>query len=95
MASVTLKFYADDGDLVILVSSSGQSKNILNGATKALSLGLKLVTFSGFAKDNPLCALGDSNFWVDSQSYNHVQMAHHVWWAAIIYFIIDSKLKMA
>jgi len=90
-----LEFYADDGDLVILISSSGQSKNILNGATKALSLGLKLVTFSGFAKDNPLRALGDSNFWVDSQSYNHVEMAHHVWLVAIIDFIIESKLKMA
>jgi len=89
-----LEFYADDGDLVILISSSGQSKNILNGATKALSLGLKLVTFSGFAEDNPLRTLGDSNFWVDSQSYNHVEMAHHVWLVAIIDFIIESKLKV-
>ena len=89
-----LEFYADDGDLVILISSSGQSKNILNGAEKALSLGLGLVTFSGFSENNPLRALGRINFWANSQSYNHVEMTHHVWLVAVIDFIIEKKLKV-
>ncbi|MCP4951258.1 MAG: SIS domain-containing protein, partial [Proteobacteria bacterium] len=69
-----LDYYADEGDTIILISSSGQSENILNGARKALSKKLNLVTLSGFRPDNPLRNLGDINCWVDSTSYNHVEM---------------------
>ena len=40
--------YADQGDLAILVSSSGRSANILNAAKTAREMGLTLATFSGF-----------------------------------------------
>ena len=43
-----LEFYSNKGDLVILISSSGSSKNIVLGAKKAKQLGLQLVTFTGF-----------------------------------------------
>ena len=78
-----LECYADDGDLAILISSSGSSKNILNGAVKAKQLGLTVITFSGFAPENPLRKLGDLNFWVDSREYNIVEMSHHIWLAAL------------
>jgi D-sedoheptulose 7-phosphate isomerase len=78
-----LSFYADKGDLVIMISSSGRSKNILLGAARAKKMGLDLITFSGFKKDNPLRAMGSLNFWVNSKSYNFVEMAHHVWLLAI------------
>lgn len=79
-----LGFYADKGDLVVLISSSGKSKNILLGAAKAKKMGLDLITFSGFKEDNPLRSLGSVNFWVNSKSYNFVEMAHHVWLLAIV-----------
>ena len=86
-----LEFYADKGDLVILISSSGQSQNIINGAKKALSMELSLVTLSGFRPDNPLRSFGNINFWIDSQSYNHVEMAHHIWLVAIVDYIIEAR----
>ena len=43
-----IEFYADQNDLVILISSSGQSKNIINAALKVKEMGLSLITFSGF-----------------------------------------------
>lgn len=86
-----LEFYADKGDLVILISSSGQSQNIINGAKKALSMNLDLVTCSGFRSDNPLRSLGNINLWIDSDSYNHVEMAHHVWLVAIVDYIIANR----
>ena len=86
-----LEFYADEGDLVILISSSGQSPNILNGAKLAKEMKLPLVTLSGFKEDNPLRTIGDINLWVDSSAYNIVEMTHHVWLLAIIDYLIEQK----
>ena len=86
-----LEAYADQGDLLILISSSGKSQNILNGAEKAKNMGLTVITFSGFLPDNPLRKLGDLNLWVDSSEYNIVEMTHHVWLVAIIDYLIETK----
>ena len=83
--------YADAGDLAILISSSGNSANIINGANKAKNMGLSVITVSGFSFDNPLRKLGDLNLWVDSTEYNIVEMTHHIWLVAIIDYIIDTK----
>jgi D-sedoheptulose 7-phosphate isomerase len=89
--SEAIKSYADSGDLLILISSSGQSKNILNGAQTAQALGIKIVTFSGFLEDNPLRKLGYLNFYVNSLSYNLVEMTHYVWLLSSIDFAISQK----
>jgi len=88
--SQALKFYADKGDLAILISSSGSSKNILNGVKTAKELGLQVMTFSGFNPENPLRKSGDINFYVDSKGYNIVEMSHHVWLLAIVDKIIGK-----
>jgi D-sedoheptulose 7-phosphate isomerase len=88
--SQALTFYADKGDLAILISSSGSSKNILNGTTTARELGLGIITLSGFNPDNPLRQLGDLNFYVDSRGYNIVEMVHHVWLVALVDRIIGK-----
>jgi D-sedoheptulose 7-phosphate isomerase len=90
-----LEFYADGGDLVILISSSGQSPNILNGAKQAREMGLPILTLSGLRSDNPLRILGDVNLWVDSTAYNIVEMTHHVWLVAIIDYLIEQKQDQA
>jgi D-sedoheptulose 7-phosphate isomerase len=86
-----LEAYADKGDLVILISSSGKSQNILNAAEKATEMGLSVITVSGFLTGNPLRKLGDLNLWVDSTEYNIVEMTHHVWLVAIIDYLIESE----
>ncbi|MEE9190826.1 MAG: SIS domain-containing protein [Candidatus Neomarinimicrobiota bacterium] len=83
-----IEHYADEGDVIVLISSSGQSANIINGANYAKDKGLSLVTFSGFDSDNPLRQIGDINVWVNSQSYNIVEMTHHIWLLAIVDLII-------
>ena len=88
-----LELYADVGDVVILISSSGQSKNILVGADKAKSMGVGVVTLSGFSSNNPLRELGDINLWVDSDAYNIVEMTHHIWLLAIVDYIINLNNK--
>ena len=86
-----LEVYADQGDLVILISSSGKSQNILNAADKAKNMGLSVITLSGFLSDNPLRKLGDLNLWVDSTEYNIVEMTHHVWLVGIIDYLVETN----
>jgi D-sedoheptulose 7-phosphate isomerase len=83
-------FYGDAGDLLILISSSGSSKNVVNVAKRAKELSISVITFSGFNSDNPLRQLGDFNFWVDSKAYNIVEMTHHIWLLAIVDYIIGD-----
>lgn len=85
-----LELYADEGDLVILISSSGKSPNMVQAAQYARSNGLTVVTCTGFAPDNPLRALGDLNVWVNSRAYNLVEMTHQLWLLAVCDLIIGS-----
>ncbi len=85
-------FYGDKGDLLIVISSSGSSKNMLNGVKAARNGKFKaVVTFSGFEQDNPLHQLGDINLWVNSKAYNFVENMHQVWLLAIVDLIIGSR----
>ena len=85
-----LRFYADKDDVVILISSSGTSKNIIYGANWAKTNGLKVITLSGFNSDNPLRKIGDINLWVDSKGYNIIEMAHHIWLVSIVDYIVGN-----
>ena len=86
-----LEFYADPGDLAILISSSGKSSNIVNGARKAKAMGLKVVTLSGFDSENPLRQTGHINLWANSRAYNIVEMTHHIWLLAIVDYLIATE----
>lgn len=89
--SEALKSYSDFGDVIILISSSGESMNIINAANTARDMKNKILTFSGFSSSNSLRSLGDVNFWIDSRSYNYIEMTHHIWLVAICDYIISVK----
>ena len=83
--------YADPGDVAVLVSSSGASTNVLAAARQARDSGLRVVTFSGFERDNPLRAWGDLNLWVDSRSYNVIEVTHQSWLLAAVDSIVATR----
>jgi len=88
----TVDFYGDEGDLLIVISSSGSSKNMLNGIKAARNGKFRaVVTLSGFSEDNPLRQLGDINLWVDSKAYNFVENIHQIWLLAIVDLIIGDR----
>ena len=90
--SMAIEFYAEKEDLVILISSSGTSQNMLNAADKAKELGISnLITFSGFSNKNPLSQKGDINFWVNSEAYNFVENIHQIWLLSLVDLIIGDK----
>jgi len=79
------------GDLAILISSSGRSPNIVSAAREARNMGIEIVTMSGFAPDNPLKLLGDINLWADCRSYNIIESAHAFWLAAACDLLIGKS----
>lgn len=85
-----LEFFAKKNDMLILISSSGQSKNIINGARKANDIGMQVVTLTGFSSKNKLREMGDINLWIDSSKYNVIETVHQTWILSIIDFIISK-----
>lgn len=63
-------------DLLVAISSSGKSPNILNAVYVARTRRTPVITFSGFAAANPLRTLGELNFWIDRKDYGLVETAH-------------------
>lgn len=63
-------------DIVIAISSSGNSMNMRNAATIAREKGAFVLTLSGFKADNPLRLLGDINIWLPSGDYGFVEIGH-------------------
>ena len=88
--SKAIELYHNPKDVIVLISASGQSINVVNAATKSKELGLTVITFSGFNSNNPLHKLGNINLWVDSKIYNIVEMTHHIWLLAIVDMIISN-----
>lgn len=87
----SLEFYADEGDVLILISASGNSKNMINAANFAKKNKIsKIITFTGNDKDNRLSKLGDINFWVNSKSYNLIENTHQALLLSLVDLIIGK-----
>ena len=84
-----VKAYTNINDLMILISSSGTSKNIVNAAQYCKDNNIDLITLSGFNKDNPLSTLGNVNFHIESTEYNYIEMSHHI----ILLALVDIFVK--
>ena len=86
----SIEFYGDEGDVAILISSSGKSKNMLNAAVQADSMEIHVITLTGFEQDNPLRQFGVLNFWVDSRAYNVIENIHQIWLLMVCDLIIGK-----
>lgn len=86
----SIEMFADAGDILMSISSSGKSENILRGVQAARSRACSVITFSGFKTDNPLRTLGDFNFYVPSDGYGPVEILH----LSICHCIVDCIVEM-
>jgi D-sedoheptulose 7-phosphate isomerase len=77
-----------EGDLLVAISSSGRSASILNAVIAARQRAMAVLTLSGFDADNPLRRRGDMNFYVPSDLYGFVEIAH----LALCHAILDLKM---
>lgn len=83
--------YADPQDILVLISSSGKSPNVVKAAHRAKELGLYVAAFTGFAKDNPLGTAADINFWVESRAYNIIECTHMILLAGVVDMLIGTS----
>lgn len=73
-----VEMWGEAGDVLLAISSSGKSQNILNAVTAARGCDMFVVTMSGFEASNPLRQSGDINYYVPSSNYGYVEMAHGI-----------------
>ncbi len=78
--------YARKGDLVVTISSSGNSENIVRAIATARKMECKVITLSGLKPDNTSRKLGDVNFYVPARTYGIVECAHQ----ALLHMMIDA-----
>jgi D-sedoheptulose 7-phosphate isomerase len=71
-----LSSYIRRSDVLIAISSSGMSENIIKAVKVARREQAKIFTFSGFEPTNKLRALGDYNFYTPSRDYQLVESVH-------------------
>jgi len=86
-----IEMFADSGDILFAISSSGKSENILRGVQAAKNKGCKVITLSGFKDDNSLRSSGDFNFFVPSNGYGPVEITHLSVCHCIIDLIIENR----
>ena len=72
-------------DMLVAISSSGRSPNILHAVAAARQKGAYVATVSAFSEDNPLRKAGDCNIFVQTHSYGLAESCH----AAILHYWMD------
>lgn len=80
--------FHDENTLVILISSSGNSSNILSSARKCRSKSLPFVLLTGFDETNLVKKEFEEDalmsIWIDSQSYAVVECLHEAYLHGIV-----------
>lgn len=84
--SKQLEIAAKKNDILIAISSSGNSQNIINAVEVARENECKIITFTGFKENNKLRQMGDYNVYVPSMEYGIVESIHNM----ILQQIVDE-----
>lgn len=73
-----LEFLGKENDLLVAISSSGNSQNIVNAIHVAKTKKMEIITLTGFHPDNQSKQLGDINVYVPSEKYGIVESIHNL-----------------
>lgn len=84
-----LGFLMKENDLLVAISSSGNSQNIINAINVAKEKKARVITFTGFKEDNEAKRLGDINVYVPSDEYGKVESIHNL----ILQQIVDMIME--
>jgi len=79
-----IEYYSQDNDMIIFISVSGESRNLINGLNFAKKRNLKTASLTGSRDHNTLKLNTDISLWVDSKAYNIVECLHTIWITLII-----------
>jgi|TARA_B100001093_G_C26828527_1_gene1015113 D-sedoheptulose 7-phosphate isomerase len=84
-------FYADRNDALVLISSSGKSKNMINACKAAKRKKIKVISFTGHSKNNPLSRITQLSLWINSKAYNFIENTHQIWLLTVCDLIIGKR----
>lgn len=84
-----LEFLGNEGDLLVAVSSSGNSQNIVNAIQAARNRNMKVITLSGFQRENRISYMGIYNIHVPACHYGMVESIHNLILQQIVYTILE------
>lgn len=84
-----IEFLAREGDLLVAISSSGNSQNIINAIEIARKKKAEIVTFTGFESKNKVKKMGDLNVYVPCKKYGIVESIHNM----ILQQIVDMIME--
>ncbi len=84
-----MEFLVREGDLVVAVSSSGNSANIIHAVQVAKKKQASVITFTGFKPENSVKQLGDINVYVPCEKYGMVESIHNL----ILQQIVDVIME--
>lgn len=87
--SKPLDFLLREDDLLVAISSSGNSQNIINAINVAKKKKAKVITFTGFKPDNKVKQMGDINVYVPCEKYGMVESIHNM----ILQQIVDEIME--
>ena len=85
-----LGFYANSNDLIIFISVSGNSENLINGLKFAKCNSIITASLTGANHKNFLNSNSDCSLWVNSQAYNIVESIHTIWLTLIIDLLVGN-----
>ncbi|GFI46390.1 phosphoheptose isomerase [Lachnospiraceae bacterium] len=85
-----MEFLVKEGDLVVAISSSGNSRNIINGIATAGKKNAEIITFTGFSPDNKARQMGDVNLYVPCGKYGIVESIHNLILQQIVDMIMEK-----
>ena len=86
-----LSYYASEKDLLVLISVSGESLNLVKAVEYAKNNLITSLSLTGFSKNNKLRNLTDYSLWVNCKSYNIVESIHTIWITLIIDLIVGKS----
>ena len=88
---MAINYFGDKGDVLIVISSSGKSRNIINACTAAKKKRFsKIITLTGHSANNSVKKHGDINLWVDSKAYNYIENIHQFWLLSLVDLVIGK-----
>ncbi len=90
--SKAIEFFVNPNDMVIFISVSGNSPNLVNGLKYAKSKKITTGSLTGFKENNFLKVNSDCSLWVDSEAYNITESLHTILITLIIDLIIGKTL---
>ena len=89
----TIEFYANKNDLIILLSASGNSQNMINAARYCKAKKINYFSITGFKRDNKLNKNSFNKIWINSMVYNFVEMGQLFILLTVVDFFSQNRKK--